>query len=162
MKANKGFLYTVRYKILQRPGAFLEIATTRPETVMGDTAVAVHPEDPRYQDFIGLCCLRPFPRAPIPIIADTCIDRAFGTGVLKVTPAHDKADYAISQRHRLEIIDVLHPDGRINCPQLPQLDGLDRFQAREKVVKMLRVMGLLVKVEPYENYLGYSERANVH
>ncbi|ALJ56553.1 Valine--tRNA ligase [Candidatus Xiphinematobacter sp. Idaho Grape] len=161
MKANKGFLYTVRYEVLQQPGAFLEIATTRPETVMGDTAVAVHPEDPRYQGFIGLCCLRPFPRAPIPIIADTCIDRSFGTGALKVTPAHDKADYAISQRHRLEIINVLHPDGKINCPQLPQLDGLDRFQAREKAVKMLRAMGLLVKVEPYENHLGYSERANV-
>jgi len=161
MKANKGFLYIVRYEVLQRPGVFLEIATTRPETVMGDTAVAVHPEDPRYQDFIGLCCLRPFPRAPIPIIADTCIDRAFGTGVLKVTPAHDKADYAISQRHRLEVINILHPDGRIDCQQLPQLDGLDRFQAREKAVRMLRAAGLLARVEPYENYLGYSERANV-
>lgn len=161
MKANKGSLYTIRYEVPQRPGVSLEIATTRPETVMGDTAVAVHPADPRYRDFIGLSCLRPFPSAAIPIIADTCIDRTFGTGVLKVTPAHDKADYAISQRHCLEVIDVLHPDGRINCQQLPQLDGLDRFQAREKAVGMLKAMGLLVKIEPYENHLGYSERANV-
>lgn len=161
MKENKGFLYTIRYEVLQRPGIFLEIATTRPETVMGDTAVAVHPEDMRYHNFIGLYCWRPFPSAPIPIIADTYVDKTFGTGIIKITPAHDKADYAISQRHHLDIIDILHPDGRINCPQVTQLDGLDRFQAREKAANMLSTMGLLVKVEPYANHLGYSERANV-
>ncbi len=161
MKASKSFLYTVRYEIVEYPGTFLEIATTRPETLLGDTAVAVHPEDPRYGDFISLHAWRPFPRTSIPIIADSHIDKAFGTGVLKVTPAHDKADFEIGQRHKLDIVDILHPDGTINCPDVPRLNGLDRFQAREEAVKMLEELDLLVKTEPYENNIGYSERADV-
>ncbi len=161
MKPSKGFLYTMRYEVVERPGKFLEIATTRPETLMGDTAIAVHPEDPRYSDLVGLHAWRPFPRASIPIVADSHIDKTFGTGVLKVTPAHDKADFEIGQRHHLETIDILHPDGKINCPEVPRLNGLDRFRAREESVKMLEESELLIKTEPYENHIGYSERADV-
>lgn len=161
MKSSQGFLYTVRYEIVEYPGIFLEIATTRPETLMGDTAVAVHPEDPRYSHLIGLHCWRPFPQVSIPIIADTHIDRTFGTGVLKVTPAHDKTDFEIGQRHHLPIIDIMHADGKINCPELPRLNGLDRFRAREEAVHMLDEMGLLVKTEPYQNNIGYSERTDI-
>ncbi|PWU10722.1 MAG: valine--tRNA ligase [Verrucomicrobia bacterium] len=161
MKACKSFLYTVRYEIVERPGTFLDIATTRPETLPGDTAVAVHPEDPRYGDLICLHVWRPFSRTSIPIIADSHIDKAFGTGVLKVTPAHDKADFEIAQRHKLDVLDVLHPDGTLNCPDVPRLDGLDRFQARKEAVKMLEESGALIKSDPYENNVGYSERADV-
>jgi valyl-tRNA synthetase len=158
---QKSKLYTIRYEVVEEPGMFLEIATTRPETLMGDTAVAVSPKDPRYQRFIGKHCWRPFPRAAIPIIADEHIDPEFGTGVLKVTPAHDRADFEIGQRHNLPIIDVLHPDGRINCPDVPELDGIDRFEARKKSVEMLVAMEGLVKEEPYENNVGFSERGQV-
>jgi len=161
MTPQKSKLYTIRYAVADEPGRFIEIATTRPETLMGDTGVAVNPGDPRYKDLLGKKALRPFPEAEIPFVADEHIDPEFGTGVLKVTPAHDKADYEIGQRHSLPAIDVLHPDGRINCPDIPGLDGLDRFVAREKVVEMLGERGLLVKVEDYENTVGFSERGKV-
>lgn len=158
---QKSTLYTMRYEVVEEPGTFLEIATTRPETIMGDTAVAVNPKDPRYQHLIGKHCWRPFPKAQIPIVADEHIDLEFGTGVLKVTPAHDKADFDIGKRHNLPIIDVLHPDGKINCPSVPELDGLDRFEARKKAAEMLETLGQLVKAEPYENNVGFSERGQV-
>ncbi|MDD5262243.1 MAG: valine--tRNA ligase [Methylacidiphilales bacterium] len=158
---QKSKLYTMRYEIAELPGQFLEIATTRPETLMGDSAVAVNPTDERYKHLVGKHCWRPFPRAQIPIIADAHIDPAFGTGVLKVTPAHDKADFEIGQRHQLPIIDILHCDGKINCPAVPELDGLDRFDARKKAVEMLQTGGALVKEEAYENNIGFSERGQV-
>ena len=99
---------------------------------MADTAVAVHPDDPRYRALIGKQVWRPLAREKLPIIADAAIDPKFGTGVLKVTPAHDKLDFEIGLRHSLQVIDILHPDGRINCPAVPELDGLDRFAARQK------------------------------
>lgn len=154
-------LYTMKYEVVEEPGTFLEIATTRPETIMGDTAVAVHPEDERYQHLVGKHCRRPFPQAEIPIIADDHLDMEFGTGVLKVTPAHDNADFEIGQRHDLPVIDVLHPDGTINCPDVPELDGLDRFKARTKAAEMLEEMGLLIKTEKYKNNVGFSERGQV-
>jgi valyl-tRNA synthetase len=160
-KSQKGFLYHMRYEVVEEPGTFLEIATTRPETLMGDTAVAVHPDDTRYQRFIGKHCWRPFPREQIIIVADDHIDPAFGTGVLKVTPAHDKADFEIGQRHKLPVIDVLFPNGKINCPEVPELHEMDRFEARKKAAEMLRERELLVKEEPYQNNVGYSERADV-
>src|SRR5690606_24004413 len=104
---------------------------------------------------------RPFPPAEIPIVGDDHVDIEFGTGALKITPAHDKADFEIGMKHGLEIIDVLHPDGRINCPECPDLDGLDRFKARKLAAAKLEEMGLLVEVEEYENSVGYSERADV-
>jgi valyl-tRNA synthetase len=161
MKPAKGKLYVMRYAVAEEPGAFLEIATTRPETLMGDTAVAVHPDDPRYQRFIGQHAVRPFPRAEIPIVADTHLDMTFGTGVLKVTPAHDKADFEIGQRHGLEVIDIMHPDGTLNESAGPEFAGMERFAARELAAQKLEEMGLLVRVEDYENSIGYSERADV-
>ena len=161
MTPQRSKLYTMKYELADAPGEFIEISTTRPETLMGDSAVAVNPKDPRYIKHIGRMVRRPFPAADIPIIADDHVDMEFGTGALKITPAHDKADFEIGMRHGLAIIDVLHPDGRVHCPACPELDGLDRFVARKKAVGMLEELGLLIKVEDYENNVGFSERAHV-
>src|ERR1700730_8739780 len=158
-KPQKGSLYHVRYEIAEEPGQSLEVATTRPETIMADTAVAVHPNDKRYAGLIGKHAWRPLAREKLPIIADEAIDPKFGTGVLKVTRAHDKLDLEIGQRHKLPIVDVLHPDGKINCPAVPELDGRDRFEARKKAAELLREKGLLSKAEPHENNVGFSERS---
>jgi valyl-tRNA synthetase len=160
-KAQKGNLYFVRYEIVEEPGRFLEVATTRPETIMADTGMAFHPGDRRYTDLLGKHAWRPLAREKIPIIADEAIDPEFGTGVLKVTPAHDALDFEIGQRHDLPIVDVLHPDGRINCPSVPELDGLDRFKAREKAAELLQARGSLAKTQPYENNVGFSDRSDV-
>jgi valyl-tRNA synthetase len=156
-----GSLYIIRYEVVEQPGTCLEIATTRPETLMGDTAVAVNPTDDRYRHLIGKHCWRPFPRVQIPIIGDEAIDPEFGTGVLKVTPAHDKADFEIGQRHDLEIVDILNPDGTLNALAGPEFVGMDRFEARKRAVERLRDLGLLVREEPYQHNVGYSERAGV-
>src|SRR5713226_5816377 len=160
-KPQKGNLYFVRYETVEEPGRFLEVATTRPETIMADTGVAVHPNDKRYVDLIGKHAWRPLAREKLPIIADEAIDPEFGTGVLKVTPAHDKLDFEIGQRHNLPILDVLMPDGRINCPAVPELNGLDRFEARHKAAEILKERKLLSKTEPYENNIGFSDRSEV-
>ncbi len=160
-KPQKGNLYYVRYEIVEEPGRFLEVATTRPETIMADVAMAFHPGDKRYVDLIGKHAWRPLAREKIPIITDEAIDPEFGTGVLKVTPAHDKVDFEIGQRHKLPVIDVLHADGRINCPAVPELDGLDRFEARQKAAELLKESGLLSKTEPYENNVAFSDRSEV-
>jgi len=160
-KPQKGNLYFVRYEIVEEPGRFLEVATTRPETIMADTAMGFHPGDKRYVDLLGKHAWRPLARDKIPIIADEAIDPEFGTGVLKVTPAHDALDFEIGQRHHLPIVDVLHADGRINCPAVPELDGLDRFKAREKAAELLQAMGALAKTEAYENNVGFSDRSDV-
>jgi valyl-tRNA synthetase len=128
---------------------------------MADTAMAFHPDDKRYADLLGKHAWRPLAREKIPIIADEAIDPEFGTGVLKVTPAHDALDFEIGQRHHLPIVDVLHPDGRINCPAVRELDGLDRFEAREKAAELLQAMGALAKMEAYENNVGFSDRSDV-
>jgi valyl-tRNA synthetase len=160
-KPQKGKLYFVRYEIVEEPGRFLEIATTRPETIMADTAMAFHPGDKRYLDLLGKHVWRPLAREKIPIITDEAIDPEFGTGVLKVTPAHDALDFEIGQRHDLPVVDVLHPDGRINCPAVPELNGLDRFEAREKAAELLQARGALAKTEPHENNIGFSDRSDV-
>ena len=160
-KPQKGSLYYVRYEIVEEPGRFLEVATTRPETIMADTGVAVHPSDQRYAGLVGQHAWRPLAREKIPIVADEAIDPKFGTGVLKVTPAHDKLDFEIGVRHGLPVIDVLHPDGKINCPATPELDGLDRFEARKKAAELLQERGLLSKTEPHENNVGFSQRSEV-
>ena len=160
-KPQRGNLYYVRYEIVEEPGRFLEVATTRPETIMADTGVAVHPNDKRYVDLIGKHACRPLAREKLPIIADEAIDPEFGTGALKVTPGHDKMDFEIGQRHNLAILDVLTSDGRINCPAVPKLHGLDRFEARKKAAELLKEQGLLSKVEPYENNIGFSDRSEV-
>jgi valyl-tRNA synthetase len=160
-KPQKGNLYFVRYEIVEEPDRFLEVATTRPETIMADTAMAFHPADKRYAGLLGKHAWRPLAREKIPIIADEAIDPEFGTGVLKVTPAHDALDFEIGQRHNLPIVDVLHPDGRVDCPAVPELDGLERFEARERAAELLRARGALAKTEPYENNVGFSDRSDV-
>jgi valyl-tRNA synthetase len=160
-KPQKGSLYFVRYELVDEPGRFLEVATTRPETIMADTAVAVSPNDKRYAALLGRQVWRPLARAEIPIVADELIDPEFGTGILKVTPAHDKVDFEIGQRHKLPIVDVLTETGRINCPPVPELHGLDRFEARKRAAELLQERGLLAKAEPYENNVGFSDRSEV-
>ena len=160
-KPQKGNLYYVRYEIAEEPGRFIEVATARPETIVADTAVAVHPSDNRYGNLIGKHAWRPLAREKLPIIADEAIDPEFGTGVLKVTPAHDTIDFEIAQRHSLPALDVLTPDGRINCPAVPELNGLDRLEARKRAAELLQEKGLLSKTEPYENNVGFSDRSDV-
>lgn len=161
MKSQKSKLYTMRYRVVGEENRWVEIATTRPETLMGDTAVAVNPKDPRYADLIGKFVIRPFPEAEIPVVGSEHVDIEFGTGVLKVTPAHDKTDFEIGLRHNLPIIDVLNPDGTLNSLAGPEFEGMDRFAAREKAAEKLDAMGQLVRVENYENNVGFSERADV-
>lgn len=161
MKPQQGKLYHMRYELVDTPGTFLEIATTRPETIMGDTAVAVHPDDERYQHLIGKTVWRPFPRAAIPIVADNAVDLEFGTGVLKVTPAHDKADFEIGTRHKLPILDVFNADGTLNALAGEDFNGMDRFAARKLAARKLEEAGLLIREEPYQNNVGFSERADV-
>jgi valyl-tRNA synthetase len=158
---TSGTLYYMKYEVVEEPGRSLEIATTRPETLMGDTGVAVHPDDPRYKHLIGKHCWRPFPRTQIPIVGDSAIDPEFGTGVLKVTPAHDKADFEIGQRHQLPIIDVLNPDGTLNALAGEDFAGMDRFEARQKAARKLQELGLLAREEPYQHNVGYSDRGEI-
>ena len=161
MKPQKSKLYYMRYELVDTPGEYLEIATTRPETIMGDSGVAVHPLDERYKHLIGKQVWRPFPKAAIPIVADDSIDREFGTGVLKVTPAHDPVDFEIGNRNGLEVIDVFTPDGHINELAGEPFAGMDRFEARKAAANMLKELDLLIREEDYENNVGFSERADV-
>ncbi len=161
MKPQKGLLYKMRYELVEDPGNYLEISTTRPETLMGDTAVAVHPEDSRYNQLIGKHVWRPFPRAELPIIGDEAVDREFGTGVLKVTPAHDEMDFQIGQRHNLPVIDVFNPDATLNDLAGEDFSGVDRFAARKLAVEKLKALGLFIDAEDYENNVGFSERTDV-
>ncbi len=164
MKPMNGSLYYFKVEVVELPGTWLHIATTRPETIPGDSAVAVNPKDPRYAHLIGKHVRRPLPRedpAPIPIVGDDAVTFDFGTGVLKVTPAHDKADFEIGQRHGLPAIEVIDARGTMNAAAGADLAGLDRFDARAKAVEVLREMGALEKEEPHQNNVGYSERADV-
>lgn len=161
MVSQKSKLYYIKYEIVERPGQFIEVSTTRPETIMGDVAIAVHPDDERFKSFIGLHCKCPLNRGPIVIISDSAVDPEFGTGALKITPAHDKVDFEVGQRHNLEFIDVLNPDGTLNKLAGDEFNGLDRFDARDKAAKVLEEAGALIKIGDYENNVGYSERGNV-
>ena len=160
MTPTKSKLYTVRYKLADGSGQLL-VATTRPETIMADVAVAVNPADPRFAPLIGKKGVRPPCGAEVPIIADEHVEIDFGTGALKITPAHDRTDFEVGMKNHLEIIDILTPDGRINCPGCPELHGMDRFEARDKSVELLEAKGLLEKVEDYENNVGISQRSDV-
>ncbi len=167
MKPQKGFMYHFKVEVAESPGTWLTIATTRPETIPGDTAVAVNPKDPRYAHLIGKHVLRPLPtelpreQKLIPIIADQHVDFEFGTGVLKVTPAHDKADFEIGQRHKLPVVDILNPDASLNHLAGKDLQGLDRFAGRKVAAEKLRELGVMVEEKPYENNVGFSQRADV-
>ncbi len=151
-------LYYIRYRV-EGAEDYITIATTRPETILGDTAVCVHPEDERYTRFHGLKVLVPLVNRPVPIIVDDYVDRGFGTGALKITPAHDINDYELGIKHGLESIDIFNDDGTLN--QAAQvLVGEDRFKARELIVPELEKAGNLVKTEDYVNKVGYSERTD--
>jgi valyl-tRNA synthetase len=149
--------------LLNARAAHLTVATTRPETIMADAALAVKPGG-KWAHLIGRKVWRPLHREAIPIIGDDAVEEGFGTGVLKVTPAHDKTDYEIGKRHNLPMTDILTPNGKINDPgqhDAAELHGLDRFEARKRSAELLRERGLLEKEEPYENTVGFSERAGV-
>jgi len=167
MKPQKGFMYHFKVQVAEAPDTWLTIATTRPETIPGDTAVAVNPKDPRYAHFIGKHIVRPLPaelpreQKLIPIIGDEHVDFEFGTGVLKVTPAHDKADFDIGARHQLPLIEVINADGSMNAQAGGPLAGLDRFKARKVAVEILTEQGVMVEEKPYENNVGFSQRADV-
>ena len=152
-------LYQIRYKIEGFTDEWLVIATTRPETILGDTAICVNPKDERYRHLKGKKALVPFINRPIPIIFDEYVDMEFGTGCLKVTPAHDENDYMIGQKHGLESIDILNPDGTLS-PAAQKYIGEDRFVVRKKIAKDLAAEGYLVKEEDYTNKVGYSERTD--
>lgn len=151
-------LIHVRYRV-EGTDEFLTIATTRPETIPGDTAVAVHPEDPRYAHLKGKNVIVPLVERPVPVIFDDYVDREFGTGALKVTPAHDTNDHEIGKRHKLEVIDTLEPNGTMSAAAQFCV-GEDRFVARKKITRMLEEAGHVVKVEDIVNKIGVSERTD--
>lgn len=163
-KQQKGKLYYFRYPLLLDGRAstteFLVVATTRPETMLGDTAVAVNPHDERYQTHIGKSVLLPLMNREIPVVADDYVDSSFGTGVVKVTPAHDPNDFEIAQRHRLPAINVMDVDASIN-EYGGKYSGQDRFVARKNIIADLTELGLVEKIDDYENSVGYSERTDV-
>jgi valyl-tRNA synthetase len=167
MKPQKGFMYHFKVQVAEAPDTWLTIATTRPETIPGDTAVAVNPKDPRYAHLIGKHIIRPLPaelpaaQKLIPIVGDDHVDFEFGTGVLKVTPAHDKADFEIGTRHGLPLIEVIEADGTMNRHAGESLAGLDRFKARKVAVELLKAQEVLIEEKPYENNVGFSQRADV-
>jgi len=153
-----GHLYYVRYPLAARQ-SFITIATTRPETIFGDTAVAVNPTDQRNKDLTGETAILPIIDKRVPIIADEAVDPSFGTGALKITPAHDPTDFEVAQRHHLPLVNIMNPDATMNENAGPY-KGFDRFSCREKMVAHLRDAGLLEKVEPYLHSVGHCTRCN--
>lgn len=149
-------LYHIRYPLVDGGGSLI-VATTRPETMLGDTAVAVHPKDPRYREFIGRMVLLPLAERPIPVIGDPYVDREFGTGALKITPAHDFNDFEIGRKHRLDVVQVIADDGTMSA-EAGIYAGMDRFACRKKVLEDLEKGGLLVKVEDYRHRVGHCYR----
>ncbi|MBN2805572.1 MAG: valine--tRNA ligase [Prolixibacteraceae bacterium] len=159
-KEENSNLYYVRYKIENSTDEWVTIATTRPETILGDTAVCVNPADERFRHLKGKRVLVPLIHRSIPIIEDDYVDMEFGTGCLKITPAHDVNDYEIGMRHNLDTIDTFNDDGTLS-EKAGLLIGIDRFEARKQIIPMLQDAGNLVKVEAYKNKIGYSERTDV-
>jgi valyl-tRNA synthetase len=153
---EQGTLYYFNYRI-QDSDESIPVATTRPETILGDTAVAVHPDDERFQHLVGRMAIVPMLERPIPVIADDYVDLEFGTGALKITPGHDPADYEIGRRHELEIINVLNPDATMNEHAGPY-EGLDRFDCRQKLWEDMQDAGLTIKTEPYTMQVPRSQR----
>ena len=152
-----GFFWHINYPIVGEDGRFVEIATTRPETLLGDTAVAVNPEDERYKDIIGKMLKLPLTDREIPVIADEYVDKEFGTGCVKITPAHDPNDFEVGRRHNLPEICIMHDDATIDCKG-SKYDGMDRYEARKAMVEDLKKQGLLVKVVPHSHNVGTHDR----
>ncbi len=164
MQEVNGHLWHFKYPLLSESGEqlekYLEVATTRPETLLGDTAVAVNPDDDRYKEFIGVKVKVPFVDREIPIIADSHVDKDFGTGCVKVTPAHDPNDFAIGKRHNLKQINVMNKDGTLNI-NAGIFQNLDRYEARKQIIKELDNLGLLTKIEDYKHTVPFSDRGKV-
>ena len=154
-----GFFWHINYPVVGEPGRFVEIATTRPETLLGDTAVAVNPDDERYKDLVGKTLELPLTDRKIPVIADEYVDKEFGTGCVKITPAHDPNDFEVGKRHNLEEICILNDDATIN--ELGgKYAGMDRYEARKAMVEDLDKLGLLVKVVPHSHAVGTHDRCH--
>ncbi len=157
---HEGHLWHIRYPFQDEPSEGLSVATTRPETMLGDTAVAVHPDDERYAGLIGKTLVLPVLGRRIPVIADDWVDRSFGTGAVKVTPAHDPNDFMLARRHGLEEVVVIDEDGNMTLAAGEQYEGMDRFECREALVEDLRARGHLVKIEPHEHSVGHCYRCH--
>jgi valyl-tRNA synthetase len=155
---ENGFLWHIRYPLAEG-GGDLVVATTRPETMLGDTAVAVHPEDERYKHLIGLHVALPLTDRNIPILADEYVDPQFGTGCVKITPAHDFNDYAVGQRHGLPALNIFTPDARINENGPPAYQGLDRYEARKRIVADLEAAGLMDEIKPHKLVVPRGDRS---
>ena len=155
-----GKMYHIRYFLSGEKDKYIEIATTRPETLLGDTAVAVHPEDERYASFKGKTLRLPLTERDIPVIFDNYVDRAFGTGALKITPAHDPNDWEVSKRHKLPVINILNPDGTLNDEVPQKYRGLSVLKAREAVIEDLKQGGFYVKDEPIKHSVGHCYRCS--
>ncbi|WP_320675380.1 valine--tRNA ligase [Prochlorococcus sp. MIT 1341] len=162
MKEIDGFLWHFRYPLKEKSdhSNYIEVATTRPETLLGDTAVAVNPSDERYKHLIGKTLIVPFLNREIPLIADNHVDKEFGTGCVKVTPAHDPNDFAIGQRHQLPQINIMNKDGSMN-KNAGRFAGLERFEARKAVIQALEDSNLLIEAKPHRHNVPYSERGKV-
>ncbi|MBQ6462251.1 MAG: valine--tRNA ligase [Pseudobutyrivibrio sp.] len=152
-----GHFWHMKYEIVGEPGRFVTFATTRPETMLGDTAVAVNPKDERYQDIIGKTVMLPFVNREIPVVADEYVDMEFGTGVVKITPAHDPNDFEVGKRHNLPVINILNDDATINSNG-GEFEGMDRYEARKLIVQKMDEMGLLVKIEEHTHNVGTHDR----
>ena len=155
-----GKLYYIRYPVADSPADYVTVATTRPESMLGDTGVAVHPEDERYADKVGKAVLLPIVGRPIPVVGDTAIEMEFGTGALKVTPGHDLVDFEIGERHNLPIVTVIGFDGCMTDEAGSKYSGMERFAARSAVVDELEATGALEKVEDYHHSVGHCQRCN--
>lgn len=159
-KEVEGAMYYFKYVLEDSPNEYIPVATTRPETMFGDTAVAVHPKDERYRHLIGKRVLIPGSKKPIPVIADEYVDPEFGTGAVKITPAHDPNDFEVGNRHQLERIIVMNKDATMNEHAL-KYAGMDRFECRKQLVKDLQEEGLLIKIEKIVHQVGHSQRTHV-
>lgn len=155
---KQGGFWHIKYPI-KDTNRFLEFATTRPETMLGDTAIAVHPDDDRYKDVVGKVCIVPFVNREIPIIADTYVDMEFGTGVVKITPAHDPNDFEVGERHNLAKINILNDDGTINANG-GKFEGMDRYEARKQIIEELDEMGLFIRKEDINHAVGTHDRCH--
>jgi len=158
-ETEEGHLWHIRYEVEGEPGKFVEIATTRPETMFGDTGVAVHPDDERYKDLVGKTLILPIVGRRIPLFADEYVDKAFGTGAVKVTPAHDPNDFEMGQRHHLEEIKVIGNTGKM-LEGAGKYEGMDRYDCRKALVKELEEIGALVSVEDHEHAVGHCSRCH--
>ncbi len=156
-KEEASHLWHIRYQITGEKDRYIVVATTRPETMLGDTAVAVHPDDERYKDLVGKTCILPIMNKEIPIIADEFVEKEFGTGCVKITPAHDMNDYQAGLRHNLEIVEVFDEDYKMG-DLVPEYKGMDLLEARKAIVKKLEEIGALVKVEDYTHNVAKCER----